>query len=202
MLIKELGLTPNRADLCIYFGIVKGDPLILGCATDDFLMATTKRAYERVVHSLRFYPDGKKRWDMHAFGLATLFFGIRIIRSDDAISIDQHPFDFDMLMKLDGADWLLKPRGDPRKMVPLPTGSAYEAELAAEQPLIGADLFAAEQHYGFKFQTVLGQFLHLTSWTQQDLQTSTVRIAQYQSSPGHAHFKALCKMATYLCHTF
>jgi len=42
----------------------------------------------------------------------------------------------------------------------------------------------------------------LTSWTRQDLQTATVRIAQYQSSPGHAHFKALRRMATYLCHTF
>ena len=61
VLIRELRLTPNRAGSCIYLGIVEGDPLILGQATDDFLMATTARAYAKVVHTLRYNADGLKR---------------------------------------------------------------------------------------------------------------------------------------------
>ena len=116
-------------------------------------------------YTLRFHDDGSKRWDVHSFGLATFFFGVQIIQSDDAISLDQRPFDFDTLMKLDGADWLTKPQGDPRRLTPLPCGNAYEAELASELPLLGIDLVKAEKQYSFKFRTVLGQFSHLTSWT-------------------------------------
>ena len=41
VLIGILGLTVNCADSSINSGIVEGNPVILGHATDDFLIATT-----------------------------------------------------------------------------------------------------------------------------------------------------------------
>ena len=40
--------------------------------------------------------------------------------------------------------------------------------------------------------------MQLTSWTRLDLVTATIRLSQYQSSPGQAHFEALHKMMLYL----
>jgi hypothetical protein len=82
--------------------------------------------------------------------------------------------------------------------IPLPAGTAYEARLAGEVPASPSELRALEDKFGYKFWTLLGKFMQLTSWTQVDLVTATIRLSQYQSSPSTVHFEALHNMLLYL----
>ena len=50
VLLGILKLTLNPADSCIYSGVVSGDPVVLGRATDHFLLATTSRAHAFIVN--------------------------------------------------------------------------------------------------------------------------------------------------------
>jgi hypothetical protein len=198
VLIDELGLVPNRADSCVYTGRVEGELVFISRATDDFLVGSTIKGYRLILKMLRFRSTGEKRWEIHDYGLATYFFGIRILQSVDAITIDQRPFSRATLAEVFGTGWEKQPPSVGKHLVPLPAGSAYEARLAGETPASPAELKALEQKFGFKFRTILGKFMQLTSWTRLDLVTATIRMSQYQSSPGPAHFEGLHKMLLYL----
>ena len=198
VLIGELGLTPNRADSCVYSGRIQGDPIFIARATDDFLCGTTKKGYLAVLHTLRFNPDGSKRWIIHDYGLATYFFGIRIVQSTDAITIDQRPFTRATLAEVFGPNWEVQPPGPSKHKTPLPAGSAYEAKLAGEIPASPSELRSLEHRYGYKYRTILGKFSQLSSWTRLDITTGTTRLSQYQSSPGPLHFDGLQKQCLFL----
>jgi hypothetical protein len=56
----------NRADPCVYSGIVNGEPVILGRATDDFLCACEKQyIYDYIVEQFC------RKWKIHALVLFT-----------------------------------------------------------------------------------------------------------------------------------
>jgi hypothetical protein len=49
-LSNDLKLLANRADPCVYSGIVNNEPVILGRATDDFLCPCNKvKTYDYIV---------------------------------------------------------------------------------------------------------------------------------------------------------
>jgi hypothetical protein len=53
-LSNDLKLLVNRADPCVYSGIVNNEPVILGRATDNFLCACEKAStYEYIVTRFR-----------------------------------------------------------------------------------------------------------------------------------------------------
>lgn len=83
VLIDLLGLIPNCTDNCVYSGVVKGDPVVLGRATDNFLIATSELAHDYIVGVLRHKTNGSMRWLIHGYGLATYYFGIRVVQSKD-----------------------------------------------------------------------------------------------------------------------
>jgi hypothetical protein len=70
--------------------------------------------------------------------------------------------------------------------------------MAGEIPLSAPELLKIEAKFGFHCRQLLGKFMQLTNWTRLDLLTATSRVAQYQSSPGLIHFKALQRMVLYL----
>jgi hypothetical protein len=147
---------------------------------------------------LQFNKDSSKRWNIHDYGLATYFFGIDIIQSMDAIT-NQRPFSRSVITEMFGVSWESQETGASKHAIPLPAGTAYEARLAGEIPASPAKLKDLEIKFGYKFRTLLGKFMQLTSWTRVDLVTATIRLSQYQSSPGTIHFEALHNMLLYLC---
>jgi hypothetical protein len=66
---KELGLVANnRADPCTYSGIYKGHPVILCCATDDFLLfCCDKLTYDSMI------IDFLRKWTVHALDEVKVF---------------------------------------------------------------------------------------------------------------------------------
>jgi hypothetical protein len=147
---------------------------------------------------LQAHADGSPRWTIHDYGLATYYFGIRIVQTADAITMDQRPFSYSVLTDLFGSQWTTQSTTPGKHTIPLPAGTAFEARLAGETPASPKELATLEHKFGFKFRTLLGKFMQLSSWTRVDLVTATTRVSQYQSAPGPAHFEALHCMALYL----
>lgn len=146
VLIGEMGIVPNRADACMHSGRVAGDVFIVGRATDNFLVATTPPGCAVFLQALCFtILEGEARWKIHDYGLATMFYGIRIVRSDDAITMDQRLFASSLVASVLGDSWLSQLVPSGKHKTPLPTGSAFEAKMAGEIPLTAPELLKVGQ---------------------------------------------------------
>jgi hypothetical protein len=69
------------------------------------------------------------------------------------------------------------------------TGTAYLDEAGMKE---------VKDEYGFKFGSTLMSCMHLALWTQLDIFTTCVVLAQYQNEPSHIHFAAVKQMVGYL----
>jgi hypothetical protein len=53
-IVNDLGLLANRAEPCVYSGIYNGKPVILCCATDDFLLiCKDSSTYNKMIVAFR-----------------------------------------------------------------------------------------------------------------------------------------------------
>jgi hypothetical protein len=82
----DLKLRANRADPCVYSGVVDNEPVILGRATDDFLFACEMAAtYDYIVSRFR------TKWKIHALGLVHTFFGLNFVATPSREAIQYTP---------------------------------------------------------------------------------------------------------------
>jgi hypothetical protein len=84
VIFNELGLLLNRADPAVYAGIFQGHPIILGCATYDFLCACKNEATYKA--SVAVFET---HWTVHSLALVETFFGLHFITSKDCVTTDQ-----------------------------------------------------------------------------------------------------------------
>jgi hypothetical protein len=115
---NDVKLTVNRADPCVYSGIVDGNPVILGRATNDFLCACeSKTTYDYLVTRFR------TKWKIHALGVVHTFFGLSFVISTDCITIDQADKCEKIVTQVFGPSWhsLQKPKGTYN--IPMKAGS-------------------------------------------------------------------------------
>jgi hypothetical protein len=117
-----LKLVVNCADPCVYSGIVDGEPVILGRATDDFLCACEKQStYDYIVEQFR------RKWKIHALGVVRKFFGLNFFISTNCITVDQTYKCEKIITQVFGPSWRLqKPKGT--YTIPMKAGAKY-AEL-------------------------------------------------------------------------
>ena len=189
---KQIGLSKNRADQCIYSGYVLGAFVILARATDDMLIGTRSHAaYQHIVKAF------EKHWKIHDMDLVKYFFGLRFIHSQKCLTIDQTILVEELLESVFGKSYRLQPF-NPIDIVPMLPGTKHEEDLASCTPFNSVELDAAIMKYGFKYRTLLGMFQHLCQWTRVDIQPATQRLAQYQNAPGELHFHSLLHLAKYL----
>jgi hypothetical protein len=81
---NDLKLLANRADPCVYSGVINNEPVILGRATDNFLCACeTAAKYEYIVSRFR------TKWKIYALGLVHTFFGLNFVATPHCITVDQ-----------------------------------------------------------------------------------------------------------------
>ena len=145
VIFDELKLMPNRADSCIYQGIMQGHLVILARATDDILIATTHvDAYQAIVSIFQ----GK--WKVHDMGIVEHYFGLRFVHSPGCLSIEQTHLVYEVLRSVFGHDWASQ-IGNKSDTVPMIAGTAHEEALAACIPYDASDLESAVKQYGFSY---------------------------------------------------
>jgi hypothetical protein len=77
---NDLHRFANRADPCVYSGLVNNESVILGRATDDFLCACKSSAtYDYIVERFR------TKWKSHSLGLVRTFFGLNFVATRIAL---------------------------------------------------------------------------------------------------------------------
>jgi hypothetical protein len=134
-LANDLKLIANRADPCVYSGIVNGHPAILGRATDDFLCACESVAtYDFIVTQFR------TKWKIHSLGIVRTFFGLNFVITDHCITIDQTTKCENIVSQVFGPSWhLQKPKGT--HTIPMKAGTKYAELLVRSPPLSDDNLF-------------------------------------------------------------
>jgi hypothetical protein len=112
-----LKLVANRADPCVYSGIINGEPVILGRATNDFLCACEKQStYDYIVEQFR------QKWKIHALGVVRKFFGLNFLISTNCITMDQPDKCEKIITQVFGPSWKLQqPKGT--FTIPMKVGS-------------------------------------------------------------------------------
>jgi hypothetical protein len=142
---SDMKLLANRADPCVYSGIVNNEPVILGRATYDFLCACEMtETYEYTVSRFR------TRWKIHALGLVWTFFGLNFVATPNCITVDQTDKCEKIITQVFGPSWRLqKPKGSCN--IPMKAGSKHAEMLSRSPPLSDVALMAAEVSFGFKY---------------------------------------------------
>jgi hypothetical protein len=165
---NELKLLANRADPCVYSGIVNIVTLF------------------------------RKKWKIHYLGVVQTFFGLNFVISDHCITIDQTNKCENMIAQVFGPSWrrLHKPKGTHNIL--MKAGTKYAEMLTRCAPLSDSGLIATETSFGFKYRSVLGACVHIATWTRLDILHACAILAQFQTSTGLEHIEALKHLVGYL----
>jgi hypothetical protein len=166
--------------------------MMVSLATDDLLSS---------------FPTYKHAEDFKAFlekycaltmqtGSVLKFFGIRIVQSDIAISMDQSEFIFDLLVSYFGKDI------DKVKTLttPMRYDTEYEKELFDAIPLTKEELvtYAIQYKGGYRHHT--GNFNFAATITRPDIKYATQRLSEYNHAPSDLSFQSVARMYRYLAY--
>ena len=150
-ILLSIGIIPTRGDPSLFSGVVKGSPMLLCKATDDFGVGTqNKEAYNFVVKTFRDH-----KLVVHDIGEMSFYFGTRIIISSSCITIDHNHLVYISLQMMYGKSWKDQLPATT-KSPPLPGGSKYELELIAATPFTTSERVAYEKSLGWKYRSILG----------------------------------------------
>jgi hypothetical protein len=115
------------------------------------------------------------------------------------IVLDQTHKIKDNIIDMSGPRHNTKQSGSKGCSTPMIAGTEHANDLAACTPYTPTELaIAQKQTFGFGSQHVLGKCMHCALWTQLDILTACLVLAQYQASPGSLHFCALKHLVGYL----
>jgi hypothetical protein len=152
---------------CLYSGSPKDKgPMIVGRATDDMLVMATQDSYNLLCDSLaRHYPIRRK-------GATQFLFGLRVIVTEDAITVDQKHLPEFIVAQVFGEAWNKIPPGE-RDRIPMDKQVLESFENC--ERLIDADLKEIEPKFGFKLRSVLCGIMYLSLWNMLALYQASCR---------------------------
>ena len=164
--------------------------IYLSIATDDLLTSCPNYlVFDDLVAYLRQYFDLSVQ-----AGNVLKFLGLRIIQSNECISVDQGEYTFGLLQHFWGQDV------DKIKTIssPMRYDSEFEKDMFHALPLTEKELEQACITYkgGYRFWT--GKFVFLSSQTRTDICYATRRLSEYNNFPTIVMFEAIVRVLRYL----
>jgi hypothetical protein len=167
-----------------------GAKLYIALATDDLLCGFP---------SFKYFIDLKRFLEKYfvlkeQVGPVLNFLGLRIIQSDDCITIDQGEYIYDLLHHYYGDDL------DKIKTVtsPMRSDNDFEKELFESPPLSDDELkeFSIKYRGSYRYHT--GKFMHASVQTRFDIAFATQRLSEYNSAPTKSAFEGIGRVYRYL----
>jgi hypothetical protein len=191
-ILEDFGFKYCPAEPALFVYYEGEETMYVVTSTDDFLVCySTPTLYSMLqVHMKKFVPITTQE------GQVMKYLNVRIVQSDMGISIDQtHHIQTTILDK-----WFPSHKTEQLKTADTPyrTDSEFEKQLNSQLPAKDADLQALETEFGGKYNTLIGQFLHIAQVTRFDIGFSCARFSQYNVAPNKAAFQGLKRMARYL----
>jgi hypothetical protein len=170
-IFNKLGLLANHANPCTYSGTYKQQPVILCCATNNFLLICCNKAtYDAMIINFR------KKWTVHALDEVKMFLGIGFICSDQCVALNQTHKVKDIVIEVFGPS-SDKQQGNKGYSTPMIAGTEHGNDLAACTPYTPDELaLAQKQTFGFGYCHILGGCMHCALWTHLDILTAVLSL--------------------------
>ena len=188
-MFSTIGLFPLSVDSAIFAMSRRSDIIIVSVQTDDLLLATNSAALkDEVLNTL-----------LSAFKVTTQegslvkYLNFRIIQSIHGISIDQTDHILDFVNTYIPVDTKLDPVNTP-----LRSDRQFQNEVSASLPASPSELKQLEKEFGFKFSSLYGALLHISSSSRPDLSNAMNRLGIFQSGPSRLGFQSLFRCVQYL----
>jgi hypothetical protein len=167
-----------------------GAKLYIALATDDLLCG---------FRSFQYFLDLKNFLSKffvlkEQVGPVLNFLGLRLVQSDQCVTLDQGEYIYDLLCHYYGSDLeRIKTVSSPMR-----SDNDFEQELFESPPLTDTELKEISLQYkgGFRYHT--GKFMHAAVQTRFDIAFATQRLSEYNSAPTKSAFEGIGRIYRYL----
>lgn len=177
----QYGLKRSVSDQCIYMKLDKeGSKMYVAIYVDDILIFhNDKESEEKLKKTL------SKNFKMKQLGQASSILGMRIIRGDRYISIDQGRYIEDMLKRFRMED------SNPT-LTPIEVGLNYSVEQCA------ATKEEKEEMSKIPYREAIGTLLFLAMTTRPDISFAVNVLSRFCENPGETHWKGIKRIFRYI----
>lgn len=180
--LVKIGLKRSRVDTCIYYHVDSNDVVIVAVYVDDLLIFSNNKLKKEQVKS-----QLKSMFKMKDNGEARYILGMHITRDREkgTISIDQHQYIKDVLMKFNMSDC-------NSVSTPVDVNQKLTNEMSP------SDEDAKQEMKKIPYQEAVGSLLFAAQVTRPDIQFAVNMVSRYNSNPGQAHWMAVKRIMRYL----
>ena len=188
-MFATIGLFPLSVDSAIFAMSRRSNIIIVAVETDDLLVATNSPDLKDLVLNTL----------LSAFKVTTQegsvlkYLNFRIIQSVHGISIDQTSHIQELVHTYIPVDSKIDPVNTP-----LRSDRQFNDEVATSIPATPSELKKLEIEFGFKYSSLYGALLHVSSSSRPDLSNAINRLGVFQSGPCRLAFQSLLRCIQYL----
>ena len=190
-IIIKYGMIRSTVDHAYFVkDIGNGEFILASLATDDLLVSCPNyRIFEDLVQYL------KQNFELTVqAGQVLKFLGLRIIQTNDKLSVDQGEYTFEILQHYFGdAVEKIKTLSSPMRY-----DNDYEKDLIDALPLSPSQLQYACIKYKGSFRFWTGKFIHLSTQTRPDIGYATQRLSEHNNAPKEISFESVVRLLRYL----
>ena len=190
-IITKYGLVRCTVDHAYFVKQLEdGSFMLVSLATDDLLVSCrTYQIFNDFVLYLQQYFEVTVQ-----DGQVLKFLGLRIIQSNDCLSIDQGEYTFEFLEHYFGsAVDRVKTLSSPMRY-----DSDFEKDLVNALPLSPTQLQIVCIKYKGSYRFWTGKFIHLCTQTRPDISYATQRLSEFNNSPTELAFECIVRVLRYL----
>jgi hypothetical protein len=164
--LTSTGFIVNEADKCVYYRYGGGERIILCLYVDDILIFGTST---RLIDEIKSFLS--RSFDMKDLESADIILNIKLIKSDDRITLNQSHY----------AEKILSRFGfEECKISPTP----YDASIKLHK-------FKGERKDQLRYSQIIRPLMYLAGATRPDISYAMSRLSRFTSNIGDDHWKAL-----------
>jgi len=171
--LTSAGFCVNEADKCVYYRYGGGQGVILCLYVDDILIFGTSTS---VIDEIKSFLS--RCFDMKDLGPADVILNIKLIKSEDGITLNQSHYAEKILSRFGFEDCKVSP-------------TPYDASIKLQK-------FMGEGKDQLRYSQIIGSLMYLAGATRPDISYAVSKLSRFTSNPGDDHWKALERVLRYL----
>jgi hypothetical protein len=156
----------NDADKCVYYWYGGSEGVILCLYVDDILIFGTST---RVIDEIKSFLS--RCFDMKDLGPTDVILNIKLIKSDDGITLNQSHYAEKILSWFGFEECKISP-------------TSYDASIKLCK-------FEGEGKYQLRYSQIIGSLMYLAGATRPDISYAMSKLSRVTWNPGDDHWKAL-----------
>ena len=171
--LTSAGFSVNEADKCVYYRYGGGQGVILCLYVDDILIFGTSTA---VIDEIKTFLS--RCFDMKDLGPADVILNIKLIKSDDEITLRQSHYTEKILSRFGFEECKISP-------------TPYDTSIKLRK-------FEGEGKDQLRYSQIIGSLMYLAGATRPDISYAVNKLSRFTSNPGDDHWKALERVLRHL----